>query len=463
MLKNIKEETRQNKVMMILVLLILAAGLYFILPKISVLYNPDNSSIYFLMAMIIMSGVVNFAYRIKDKVMLFFTLYALMFVAFHLNPSVEAIESLKALSLSMFNILMIMLISEINMTEYNNRFVIFMIILSFIDGFVRITLEVSSIFRGTNGDTALYFATGYYIMLTLFMVWIIFKVRFRNIYSRFHVHFFNIFVLISGAMAAYDYNGFYQGNFDIISLANICIIGFILISKYFTYTRDYFRLTFSHEKQKRMMSNIAHDLKEPLGAIRGYMELLLDENENTAEDIEYYSNALKENLEEITSRINNLQVIAKVEEMPLVKSKVNANEFFEQILALFSKKASGQKISLVFDPCPDGFTLNIDERRFRIVMENLVSNALKNTNSGDIISIRCYEKRSNTVIVVSDTGSGMGKEEMPRIFDRYFSKKTGDKDSGLGLAIVKQIVEEHDGKIKVISHPNFGSNFIITL
>ena len=107
----------------------------------------------------------------------------------------------------------------------------------------------------------------------------------------------------------------------------------------------------------------------------------------------------------------------------------------------------------------------LDDTTIKTVLNNLVSNAIKYSNSG-VISIKAYDDNQNLIIKVQDEGIGISKADIPLIFDRFFqvdrsrSKKLG---TGLGLSIVKRMVELNNGKIEVESELGIGSTFLITL
>jgi len=108
-----------------------------------------------------------------------------------------------------------------------------------------------------------------------------------------------------------------------------------------------------------------------------------------------------------------------------------------------------------------------DDARIRQVLDNLLSNALRYTDPGGIVTVRSRVDGDHGVIDVADTGIGLAADELPRVFDRFWrsdkSRARSRGGAGIGLAIVRQLVRAHDGMIDVTSHPGEGSTFTVRL
>jgi signal transduction histidine kinase len=227
---------------------------------------------------------------------------------------------------------------------------------------------------------------------------------------------------------------------------------------------DRFQDTFEQKKimeesRKKMISNISHDLRTPLTALLGYIEVLQKDDTLSSEEREKYlqivhskGESLYELLEEFfqLSKLESDDVILKLERINICETvRESVLNYYEDFI----------KINITPDiriPEEDLYVLAHKESIHRI-MENLISNAIKYGTDGQKIGVELYKKKDYICINVWDNGKGISKEIIPYIFDRLYK---GDKSrnkfkggSGLGLTIVRKLVEKQNGYIKVISTP----------
>ncbi len=214
------------------------------------------------------------------------------------------------------------------------------------------------------------------------------------------------------------------------------------------------------------ITNLSHELRTPLTAIKGYIEALEDPDLDEV-NRKRFIKIVHENIERLTNIVSDLLVLSDVErqERQLNIEKIDLNELAREVISLFRKTAEQKGIYLHFSPIPiPGYSG--DKFLLQQLLINLVSNGIRFTEKGGVEVAVNYEKRK-FYISVSDTGIGIPSEEIPRIFERFYTvDKTRSRSqggTGLGLSIVKHIVQLHQGEIKVESRLREGSKFTVIL
>lgn len=220
------------------------------------------------------------------------------------------------------------------------------------------------------------------------------------------------------------------------------------------------------EKTKReLISNISHELKTPLTAIKGFVETL-EERVQDPESISFVK-IIKRQTERMINILKDILTLSRLEDraFQLRIETVNLNELIENTMKLFEKRAKDKGLEMEFS-CEKKIVINADPELLEQLLINLIENAINYTERGKI-GISLNSSSSTVKIEVFDTGIGIPEEHIPRIFERFHvvdksrSKETGG--TGLGLSIVKHIVLLHNGDIKVESKIGEGSKFTVTL
>ncbi|MCK4532213.1 HAMP domain-containing histidine kinase [bacterium] len=225
--------------------------------------------------------------------------------------------------------------------------------------------------------------------------------------------------------------------------------------------------------KKDFVSSVSHELRSPLTAIQGYLDLFINtppEKMNEERRIKAL-NIMKSDTTRLTRFINDVLDLAKIEaaQLEVVKEQVNIAQIVEEIFILFTPLTEEKQIKTTMDISPDIKPILADSDKIKQVITNLVSNAFKFTLSGGRITIFAKDKGDSLQISVQDTGAGIPPDAVNYVFDKFrqVRKASGGsgqpKGTGLGLAIVKGIVEAHGGKIWVESQLNRGSIFHFTL
>jgi two-component system phosphate regulon sensor histidine kinase PhoR len=220
--------------------------------------------------------------------------------------------------------------------------------------------------------------------------------------------------------------------------------------------------------RKDFVANVSHELRTPLAAIKGYLETLADEGmENPVEAKEFLSILLK-NSDRLQNIVQDLLHLSRIESGldPVRAEAVPLKECLDKNLLLLAPLAKKKEQSLSLS-IPSEMTLWADPKKINQVFINLLENAIKYTPQKGTIQIGAVEKGNHIEIEVQDSGIGIPKEDLSRIFERFYrvdrtrSRELGG--TGLGLSIVKHIVEAHGGKISAVSEIGKGSRFILSL
>jgi two-component system sensor histidine kinase BaeS len=208
--------------------------------------------------------------------------------------------------------------------------------------------------------------------------------------------------------------------------------------------------------RKKLISNVAHELRTPIAAMRGEIEGMMDGLIIT--DKEQLRSLHEETgrLKNILDGIDELSQ-AQASSLSLRKQHIELNPFLKNIIERFNKLFLDKDIALEFQ-C-DNSPINADPDKLSQIVINLLSNALKATDKNGSVRLAAGKKDSEVFIEVTDTGRGIKKEDIPFIFERFYKALPGGL--GLGLAIVKELVDAHDGRIKVKSEYGKGASFTV--
>jgi signal transduction histidine kinase len=222
--------------------------------------------------------------------------------------------------------------------------------------------------------------------------------------------------------------------------------------------------------RRELVSSISHDLRTPLASLSGYLEtLLLKESElRTEEKRDYLKTAIKhcERLEKLISELFELSKL----DSPDVKLDIEPFSLSDHVQDVVQKLqiTAGRK-GISIRPAFEGdiSLVYADIGLIERVMDNLIENALRFSSKGDTVTISVIPDQDRVIVKVTDTGSGISKEDLPFIFDRFYQAKrqNGEKieGSGIGLSIAKRIVELHRGSLEVESSLNRGTTFTFSL
>lgn len=230
------------------------------------------------------------------------------------------------------------------------------------------------------------------------------------------------------------------------------------------------RVESSQRSQREFVANVSHELKTPLTAVQGFAQAILDETADTPEARKQAAQIIYDEAGRMHRMALDLLDLARLEAgtADLKMSSVDIKALLQNIVEKFTPQALRKELGLQLDVSADLPALIGDGDRLAQVFTNLVDNALKFTPTGGQVTLSAARVGTDVEISITDSGIGVVKEALPRLFDRFYqadpSRAGGDgHGAGLGLAIVKEIVDAHNGKISVRSELGHGTTFVIHL
>lgn len=214
---------------------------------------------------------------------------------------------------------------------------------------------------------------------------------------------------------------------------------------------------------------IGHDLRTPLTSIRAILEALADGMVEDPETVQRYLTTAQRDIRSLSGLIDDLFEMAQMDAGGL-RLDIEPNSITDLVsdtLESFSELAARKGVKLCGDVSADVDPVMMDSRRIGRVLSNLVVNALRHTPDGGMVTVNGLRKGGRVIVEVIDTGTGIDKEDLPHVFERFYrGEKSRNRDTGgagLGLAISKGIIEAHGGQISAESRLAQGARFYFTL
>lgn len=225
----------------------------------------------------------------------------------------------------------------------------------------------------------------------------------------------------------------------------------------------------AEDARNSFVAQATHELRGPLTNIRAYAEMALDEGKKDPAVQANCLSIINQETFRLDHMVGDILSIAEIEAgtLSLKRDDVRLDELFRDLQVDYAAQAKEKEISLTFDLPPKLPVMRGDRDKVALGLHNLIGNALKYTPSGGQVRVAVVINEGRLVVNVSDTGIGMGEEDMQHVFEKFYRAKDRRvaevKGSGLGLAIAREVVRLHGGDITVESEPEKGSTFTLTV
>lgn len=227
----------------------------------------------------------------------------------------------------------------------------------------------------------------------------------------------------------------------------------------------------SDKNNKELISNISHDLKTPITAIKGYVEGIMDGVASSPEKIDKYIRTIYNKANDMDKLIDELTFYSKIDTngIPYNYKVISVVDFFTDCAKEVGLDMESMNIDFYFNNNVDMDTFIVaDVEQMKRVVNNIISNSVKYMDKNDPkIGISLLDEGDFVRIDINDNGIGISSKDLPYIFDRFYrtdsSRNSSKGGSGIGLSIVRKIVEDHGGRIWAKSELGSGTDIIIML
>lgn len=220
--------------------------------------------------------------------------------------------------------------------------------------------------------------------------------------------------------------------------------------------------------RSEFVANVSHELKTPITSVKGFAETLLDGAMYDEELCRSFLKIIYDESDRLHRLISDILHLSKIEHhvLPLQLETINVTNLIDETVETLQEEITKKEITISL-PEPKDVYIEGEKDRIRQIILNLISNGILYTPKGGKIEVTLLEKEKEMDLIVHDTGIGIPKKDIPRIFERFYrvdkARSRHSGGTGLGLAIVKHLVESHKGKINVDSIEGEGTTFTITL
>jgi len=223
------------------------------------------------------------------------------------------------------------------------------------------------------------------------------------------------------------------------------------------------------EVRRDFVANVSHELRTPLSILRGYIETMLDDPKMSRGETVRILEVMDQHSKRLGLLANDLLTLARLESgtSSVQLSEIDLLRFLSDVVRDWGKKFVTKNLEPVVDVADDCSSVRADEERLREVFDNLLDNAVKYSGDGGAVRLAGERQNGEVILTVSDSGAGIGREDLPRIFERFYradkarSRELGG--TGLGLSIVKHIVQLHGGRVEAESELGKGTTIRVIL
>jgi len=218
--------------------------------------------------------------------------------------------------------------------------------------------------------------------------------------------------------------------------------------------------------RREFLTNIAHELRTPLMVASGYLQML-QKGIMTGDQLTAGIETVARNVQQIATLVNDILFLQEMDLVLPEFQKIDMNEIVKSVIAIYEGKASERGVTLRFRPNSSLPSVSGDFKSLERALMALVDNAIKFSPKGGDVEMNLAMQDDLILVAVKDHGIGIAKENMPRIFDRFYHLEKHEDNLfsgiGLGLAITRQVIEQHQGKLEVESEPGKGTTFTMSI
>mgnify|MGYP002969535357 CR=1 FL=1 len=227
----------------------------------------------------------------------------------------------------------------------------------------------------------------------------------------------------------------------------------------------------NEQRKNDLIVYLAHDLKTPITAVKGYSEGIMDGVANTPEKLDKYIRTIYNKANEMDTLINELTLYSKIDtnRIPYDFAKLNVAAYFKDCVEEIGLDLEAKGIALsYFNYATPDTQIIADPEQLRRVINNIIGNSVKYMNKTEkFINIRIKDVGDFIQVEIEDNGRGIAQKDLPYIFDRFYrtdaSRNSATGGSGIGLSIVKKIIEDHGGKIWATSKEDSGTTMYFVI
>jgi signal transduction histidine kinase len=310
-----------------------------------------------------------------------------------------------------------------------------------------------------------YYATGVFIVLAIFniMVYVLFtnSIQNTNIETKEH----SISENESSELEEKQIEGIQDDLINILFISDGVILLLTLFAAYLSSKRTLAPLEMAYKKQARFVADAAHELRTPLAVMKAGSEVILRKDRASSEYIKFIKESLEE-VERLTVLSNNLLFLVNNKKKVGSFSKVSFSELCKKQIDIMQVYADMKEIKIENKINDNLAVLGIKDDLIRLVI-NLLKNAIDYNKKGGTVIVSLKKGVDKIVLSIEDSGIGIKKEDLSLIFERFYkadnSRTQNSSGTGLGLSIVKEIVDEHNGSIKLTSDIGTGTTFTVIL
>jgi len=276
-------------------------------------------------------------------------------------------------------------------------------------------------------------------------------------------------IIIGSTLGVYLIGNRYVQDPQVMALITLLVTAILFIIA-FIVTRSFERLVEASRMKSEFISVVSHQLRSPLSNLRWVIELLMSGRFGKIEEkqTEYFK-ILKENNARMEELVSDLLTVSRIETaaLPLKKKEISLEELIKELISEFEPFAKASNVEIEFKSEPNLPKIFADPFQIRLVIENLLDNAVRYIKDKGKVEIKLGKKGESLYLEIKDNGVGIPKEDQKYIFQKFFRSENvmryQTQGSGLGLFIAKAIVEKSGGKTRFKSEEGKGSTFWFTL